>query len=115
MGDGGEAVLACCPGGPAFDCGFGDFHGVTAVAADQVVVVFLAVAAPVPVLALLAAEHVHLTVAGHGLQEPVDRGQGDRFALIAEHGVQLLGAAEPCVPPQQLLQGRTLPGPPFHS
>lgn len=34
-----------CPVGPAFDCGFGDFNGVPALAADQVVV-FLAAAPP---------------------------------------------------------------------
>lgn len=56
VGDGWEAVFARYPVGPAFDCGFGDFKGVPALAANQVmmVVVFLAVAAPVPVTAALA-------------------------------------------------------------
>lgn len=114
MRDGGEAVFACGPVGPAFDCGLGDFNSVTALTAHQVVVMFLALASTVSVPVALGAYHVDLAVAGHGLQRPVHGGQRDRFPVIAQHCVQMLGAAEVLCPLQHLVQGQALPGPPFH-
>ena len=115
VGDGSEAVIAGCPVCPAVDRRCGDFHGVAALAADQVVVVFLAVAAPVPGLALGGPQYVHFTLTGHGLQGAVDRGEGDPFPVFMQQMVQLLGAAESCRLLQHVVERHALPGHPFHA
>jgi hypothetical protein len=67
---------------------------VPAEAADQVVVMFLALAAAVAVFGILRSQHVDFALVGHGLQDPVDGGQGDRIPVLVKHGVKLPGAAE---------------------
>lgn len=94
MGDCGEAVHSGFLVSPALDGGFGDFDGVAAAAADKVVVVFFALAPAVLGFAVLAAKGVNFTFADHGLQEPVDRGQGEGLPGVQQLGVQLLRALE---------------------
>ena len=106
MGDGGEAVLARKPAGPLFNGGFGDFDSVPAVPADQVLVVlFPALAAPVPGLAVLRAQDVQFALVCHILQEPVDGCESDCFPAPVQRGMQLLGTAETCGLCQQLFKG----------
>ena len=50
--------------------------------------------APVDRFAFRVAEHVHGAVFGHGLQNPVRGGEGDRNAAVLQDPVQLLGADE---------------------
>ena len=115
VGYGGEAVFARGAAGPAFHRVFSDFNGVSAKAADQVVVMVPALAATVAGFGVLGSQHVDFALVRHGLQNPIDGGQGDRFPVRAQHGVQLLGAAEFRGLFQHLVEGRPLPRHPFHT
>jgi hypothetical protein len=94
VGGVGEAVLGGDARGPLLDRGSLDLHGPAAVPAQQVVVVVLDGAATVHRLVVPAAQHVHEAVVGHGLQDPVGRGEGDRLATIVEQAVEFLCADE---------------------
>ena len=39
-------------------------------------------------------DHVHITEIGQALEMPVHRRQADRFSLLAQDGIYVLGAAE---------------------
>lgn len=78
-------MLAGGTAGLALHDGLCYFNGVSTLPADQVMVMFLALAAPVAALVVLAAQHIHLALLGLGLQDAVDRGQGDRFPARVQH------------------------------
>src|SRR5690606_2245678 len=79
--------------------------GVTALAADQMVVVRAGGARAVDRLALVGAQHVDLAPVGQGLQRAIDRGQPDLRAVLAHLGVDVLGAAEALAAPEGVMNG----------
>lgn len=105
MCDGAVTVLPGCLVSPALHGGPGYFDGVSALAADKVVVEFLTLASAVFGFAVMAAKCVHVTIGNHGLEEPVDRSEGERFPGGQQLGVQLLGALELAGAFQHLFQG----------
>ena len=94
MGDVDKAVFLASFGGPAFDLWSFDFDGGTAVAAYQVVVVFVTGAAAVAGFAVIASQCVELAGVGERSQLVVDGGEGDVLALGLELGVKFLSGAE---------------------
>ena len=90
----GQARFSSLSAESGFDLARLDLDGAAARTADQVVVVAGARAGAVDGLALGVAQHIHLTQLGHGLQDPVGRGQGDGLAALAQSCVQVLGGDE---------------------
>lgn len=86
-----ETVLTAKTRCPALDSRSLDLDSLAAVAADQVVVVMLSLAAAVENFAVGAAENINLLVIGHGLQDPVGGSQRDFFTTVLEKAVKLLG------------------------
>ena len=81
--------------GPAFDFWSFDFDRGAAVAADEVVVVLAAGAAPVAGFAIVTSQGVELAGVGERSDLVVDGGEGDVLTLGLELGVKLLSRAEP--------------------
>ena len=109
--DGGEPGLGRDLLGPALHRAALDLDAGPAVAADQVVVVGVALAPAVQRLPAGVPDRVHLAVLAEHLQVPVDGGQADVLATLAQLGMDLLGAAEPGQPVQDRRQRLSLPGP----
>ena len=110
MGNVDKAVLLARPGRPSFHHRTFNFDGATAVAADEVVVVFAAGAAAVTSLAVIASKGVELAGVGQGSHLVVDGSEGDVLPLGLELGVKFLGRAEPVGSFQNGGQGALLPG-----
>ncbi len=94
VGDVDETVTVAGSGGPAFDFGPFDLDGAAALAAYEVVMVFVAGAATVARFAVVASEGVNLARFGQGPHLVVDGGKGDVVALGLEFGVEVLRGAE---------------------
>src|SRR5690606_19754604 len=105
VSDVAEAVLVADRLGPALHHRALHLDGVTAAAADQVVVVLTGLARAVDGLALVVAAHVDLTPVGQRVQRPVDRGQPELRAVLAHLRVDVLGAAEPLTLTQYFVDG----------
>jgi hypothetical protein len=90
----GEAVVLGDPCGPAFHRRSLHLHGLSAVAAQQVVVVAGGRAPPVHGLALAVAQGVHQAFLGHGRQDPVGGGQRHPDVPFVQEAVQFLRADE---------------------
>jgi hypothetical protein len=104
-----EAVLLGDPGGPALDGGAGDLDRTTADPADQVMVV-PGRTAPVRHFAVTGPQRVDLAALSHRLQGPVDGGQPDPVAALAEQVVDLLRGTEIVQVGQDRVHRRPLPG-----
>ncbi len=94
VGDVGEAGGRGDAVGPRLDLGSFDLDGPSAVPADQVMVMVVGRAATVDGLTVVAAQYVDLAPVGEDLQVPVDSGETDSLAHVAQVGVQVLGAGE---------------------
>ena len=109
MGDLGEAVLAGDLGRPLLDLTALDLDRAAAGPADQVVVMMIR-AEPVDRFAGVGAQRVDRAGGCHLLQRPIDGGQADAFAALAEFVVQFLRRAEIVQILQQRRDGGTLAG-----
>ncbi len=79
---------------PRLDFGSFDLDGPSAVAAHQMMVMAVGGTAAVEGLTVVAPQHVDLATVGEDLQMPVDGGQADGLAGVAQVRVQVLGAGE---------------------
>ena len=95
--------------GPPLDGRSLDLDGAPAGAAHEVVVVVRR-AGPVDGLAVVGAQHVDRAGLDHRLERPVDRGQADACARVAQPGVHRLGGGEVVGALEQLGDGHLLPG-----
>ena len=83
-----EAVLLGYCVGPGFDRGTLDFDGEAAGSADHMVMMAGALPAPaVERLAVAAGKDINVTLLGHRLKGPVDRGEAHILALGPEQVV----------------------------
>src|SRR5687767_5514873 len=95
--------------GPSLDSRSGDFDSTATCAADQMVMV-ASRAAAIRRLTLVSSDRVDITCFSHQLQGPIDRGQADACAMMAQIVVNLLGGSEVMSIRQDLLDRRPLPG-----
>jgi hypothetical protein len=95
---------------PTFHGRSGDLNRTTTAAADQMMMVTGRTAA-IRSLTVIGADNVKITCIGHELQRPVDRGEADTFAVMAQIIVNLLGCSKIMAVRQDLLDSCTLPGP----
>ena len=109
MTDLSEAVLLGDRVGPTLDRRARDLDRPPTCAADQMMMVARRATA-VRRLTLVGSDGVEITCIGHELQRPIDRGQADAFAVMAQIVVNLLGGPEVMSIRQDLLDGGPLPG-----
>jgi hypothetical protein len=105
-----ESVSVGDAGGPPLDFGALDFFGAAATAAYQMVMVVLAVAAPVQGLTVVGSQGVQFPGFGECAELVVDGGQPDVLASRPQLHEQVLGGAEPVGAVEGRGQGALLPG-----
>jgi len=108
VADVGVPVLFGNSVGPLNDRRAGDFDGVSAGPAQEVMVVLLG-ALQVDRLAVFARQDVHLAGVHHESESPVDRTESDVVPALSQRRMDLLGAAEIAELREQVSDSLALP------